>query len=82
MTSSHPHAEEVGQDLPRPRIHLPRTSTHAGPRQAERPHTSPTIDQMLLEAREHRGRCEALLEALGAPVASGVVNTRSASKES
>lgn len=65
------HTEEVQKDLPRPRIQLPRTGT----RPSERPSTAPTIDQMLLEARGHRARCEALLEALGAPVASCAVNT-------
>lgn len=79
MTSSPQACEEVGQDLPRPRIKLPRTSTQTH-RQAERPHTSPTIDSMMLQAQEHRARCEALLEALGAPVASCA--TTSSSKES
>lgn len=74
--STHTACEEVVQDLPRPRIQLPRTGT----RQAERPSTSPTIDQMLAEARGHRERCEALLEALGAPVASCATIT--SSKES
>ena len=77
MTASPTHAEEVVQDLPR--IVLPRTSTHAS-RPSERPSTSPTIDVMLAEAREHRERCEALLEAFGAPVACGA--TTSSSKES
>ena len=72
--------EEVDDLQPRPRIKLPRTHTTQAHRQAERPHTSPTIDQMLLEAREHRERCEALLEALGAPVSCSA--TTSSSKES
>lgn len=76
MTST--HTEEVA-DLPRPRIQLSRTSTQAH-RPSERPSTSPTIDSMLLQAQEHRARCERLLEALCAPVASCVVNT--SSKES
>jgi len=68
--------EEVASDLPRPRIHLPRTGT----RPSERPSTSPTIDVMLVQAQEHRARCERLLEAMGAPVCQGAVNT--SSKES
>jgi len=68
--------EEVIDLPPRPRIMLPRTGT----RQAERPSTAPTIDVMLLQARVHRERCEALLEVLGAPVSCSAVNT--SSKES
>lgn len=73
------HTEEVPKDLPRPRIKLPRTGTHTS-RSSERPSTSPTIDQMLLEARGHRERCERLLEALGAPVSACATIT--SSKES
>lgn len=76
MTSQHLNGEEVIDLPPRPRITLPRTGT----RPSERPPTSPTIDQMILEAQEHRARCEALLEALGAPVSCSAVNT--SSKES
>lgn len=79
MTSTHV-SEEVVQDLPRIVLKTPpRTSTQAH-RPSERPPTSPTIDQMILEAQEHRARCEALLEALGAPVSACAVNT--SSKES
>jgi hypothetical protein len=77
MTTSPLNGTEVVSDLPR--ITLPRTSTHAS-RQAERPHTVPTIDQMLTEAQEHRARCERLLEALGAPVTACATTT--SSKES
>lgn len=78
--STHTACEEVVQDLPpRPRIKLPRTGTQAH-RQAERFHTSPTIDSMLVQAQEHRARCERLLEALGAPVACSATIT--SSKES
>jgi hypothetical protein len=74
MTSTHTACEEVGQDLPpRPRIKLPRTGTQP----SDRPPTAPTIDQMILEARGHRARCEALLEALGVPVASCATTTLS-----
>lgn len=74
MTSStHTACEEVAQDLPR--IKLPRTSTQTH-RQTERPSTSPTIDVMLAEAREHRARCERLLEALGAPVSACAVTSK------
>ncbi len=76
MMTSSPHAEEVGQDLPRPRIKLPRTGT----RPSEMPLTATTIDVMLAEARGHRERCEALLEALGAPVSCS--DTTSSTKES
>lgn len=70
MTSpAHTYGEEV-IDLPRIVLKTPpRTGTQAH-RQAERPSTSPTIDVMILQAQEHRARCERLLEVLGAPVAS------------
>lgn len=75
MTTSTHVGEEVVQDLPRIKLKTPaRTSAHAS-RQAERPSTSPTIDVMLTEARGHRERCERLLEALGAPVASCATTT-------
>jgi len=74
MTSTHV-SEEVVQDLPRIVLKTPpRTGTQA-PRPSERPSTVPTIDSMLTEAREHRARCEAFLEALGAPVVCSAVNT-------
>lgn len=77
MTSTHTACEEVVSDLPRIKLLTPpRTST----RQAERPSTAPTIDQMLVQAQEHRARCERLLEALGAPGRQGAVYT--SSKES
>jgi len=70
-----PHAEEVTHDLPRIKLLTPaRTSTQTH-RQAERPSTVPTIDSMLLQAQDHRARCERLLEALGAPVVCSAVNT-------
>ena len=80
MMTSSPHAEEVVQDLPRIKLLTPpRTSTQTH-RQAERPPTSPTIDVMLVQAREHRARCERLLEVLGAPVPGSA--TTSSTKES
>lgn len=78
MTSP-PITEEVA-DLPRIVLKTPpRTSTQAH-RPSEMPLTATTIDVMLAEARGHRERCEALLEALGAPVASCATTT--SSKES
>ncbi len=74
MMTSSPLTEEVA-DLPRIVLKTPpRTSTQAH-RPSEMPSTSPTIDVMLAEAREHRARCERLLEALGAPVASCATTT-------
>jgi hypothetical protein len=76
MTSQHLNGEEVIDLPPRPRITLPRTGT----RPSERPSTAPTIDVMLLQAQEHRTRCERLLEVLGAPVPGSA--TTSSTKES